>query len=204
MAEKKKIVVASKEETSRYAPGSEASSLDKVTDAQRQEDEASGQGVAEGETIESLRAELEAYKDKLLRAQAECANISKRLHQQHAESLKLAGMDLARDLLPVVDSFERTLSGFDEFNADDPVVQGVRMIADQLLKVLKDHGVEPIQAVGMPFDPTLHEAVMQDKESDLAPGLVSAELQRGYKMNERVLRATKVTVAAEPEESAGQ
>ncbi|HUN80383.1 MAG TPA: nucleotide exchange factor GrpE, partial [Phycisphaerae bacterium] len=110
--------------------------------------------------IAELQRERDEYKDKMLRAQAECANISKRLNQQHAESLKLAGMGLARDLLPIVDNFERTLASLQDAHADDPVIAGVKLIADQLTKVLKDHGVEPIECVGKPFDPNLHEALM--------------------------------------------
>ena len=148
--------------------------------------------------IAELQRERDEYKDKMLRAQAECANISKRLNQQHAESLKLAGMGLARDLLPIVDNFERTLASLQDAHADDPVIAGVKLIADQLTKVLKDHGVEPIECVGKPFDPNLHEALMHDRQSNQPQGTVTQEFERGYRMRDRVLRHSKVAVAAEP------
>ena len=150
--------------------------------------------------IETLRAECEALKDKWLRAQAECANVSKRLRQQHAEALKHAGMDLARSMLPVLDSLERTLASIEESARDDPVAHGVKLIADEFLEALRSHGVEPIDAMGQPFDPTLHEAIRQDHESDLRPGMVSQEYQRGYRMGDRILRPAQVAVAAEPRE----
>ncbi len=156
------------------------------------------------ETLDALRTERDQLKDKLLRAQAECANISKRLHQQHGEALKLAGMGLARELLPIVDNFERSLEGMTAEHEKDSVIAGIKLIADQLVKVLRDHGVEPIEAVGKPFDPTYHEALMSDPASDLPPGTVTSELQRGYTMHGRVLRPARVTVAAEPAEQSQQ
>ena len=213
MARKKsKIIVASEDDVTRYAPGTEADesnpsaqsdgpSSEAGSDAREPGSTEPGSAEAAEETVESLRAQLQECQDKLLRSQAECANISKRLHQHHAESLRLAGMDLARGLLPVVDSFELTLSSLDKSKADDAVVQGIKLIAGQLTKVLEDHGVQPIEAVGKQFDPTLHEAMMPDQESDLPAGSVTRELQRGYKMKGRVLRAARVAVAAEPEES---
>ncbi len=149
------------------------------------------------ETVDALRRELAECKDKLLRSQAECANISKRLHQQHAESMKLASMGLARDVLNVVDSFERSIEGLKTAGADESVLEGVRLIAAQLEKVLRDHGIAPIEATNRTFDPTHHEALMSDYESNLPPGTVTAELVRGYTMHGRVLRPSRVTVAAE-------
>lgn len=150
------------------------------------------------ETTDALRTERDQLRDKLLRAQAECANISKRLHQQHGEALKHAGMGLARELLPIVDNFERSLAGMTAEHEKDSVIAGIKLIADQLVKVLRDHGVEPIEAVGKPFDPTYHEAMMTDSNSPLPPGTVTSELQRGYTLHGRVLRPARVTVAAEP------
>ncbi len=227
MAKKdRKIIVAGEEDVARYAPDPQDSAAQQnpvapsgrdqeVTEAgpetypaaRQPGDGATAQPADQvaaadgGQTTESLRAQLDEYKDKLLRAQAECANVSKRLRQHHQESLKLAAMDLARNLLPVVDNFERTLSNLGDTAADDPLVQGVKLIAEQFTRVLKDHGIEPIEAVGLAFDPTLHEAMMQDRDSDQPAGTVTQEMQRGYKMNDRVLRPARVAVAAGPEEA---
>src|SRR6266404_1320522 len=82
--------------------------------------------------------------------------------------------------------------------AEDPVIAGVKLVADQLTKVLKDHGVEPIEAIGKQFDPSIHEALLHDRQSEELPGTVTQEFERGYRMHDRVLRHSKVAVAAEP------
>jgi len=146
---------------------------------------------------ESLKAERDALTDKLLRAQAECANITKRLNNQHTTSLKRAGMNLARSLLPVLDSLEKTLGAIGESEQEDPVAQGVRLITEEFHKVFRDHEIVQIEALHKPFDPMLHEAMMRDHESDQPPGTVTQEYQRGYTMHDNILRPAKVVVAAE-------
>ncbi|HVP11432.1 MAG TPA: nucleotide exchange factor GrpE [Phycisphaerae bacterium] len=209
---KSKIVVPSEEEVARYAssgssgestgaggPAEQPPSNDKPA-AEAPQPQTAGRE----ETVDLLRAELALCKDKLLRAHAECDNIAKRLNQQHAESLKLAGMDLARALLPVLDNMQRTLDNLKDAHADDPVIQGVKLIAEQFAKVLQDHGVVPIQSVGEPFDPACHEALMEDRQSDLPAGTVTMEMQRGYKMHDRVLRPARVAVAGQKEDGTNQ
>jgi len=188
---KKTIAIAGEEDVARYGR-----SLDGASENGPEAEHAS-----DVDPLAKLRAERDAYKDKYLRAQAECANISRRLHQQHAESLKLGGMDLARELLCVLDNLERTLDNVDASRQDDPIVAGVRLIADSLSKTLHEHGVEPIVALNQPFDPALHQAMMQDFRSDAPPGTVTIELERGYTMHDRVLRPAKVAVRAEPPKS---
>jgi molecular chaperone GrpE len=146
--------------------------------------------------VAALCREVESYKDKYLRAEAETVNVSRRLQQQHAQAIKHAAMDLARELLPIVDSLERTLEHVSRLPADDPVGAGVKLIADELAKVLKAHGIEPIEAVGRPFDPEVHEALMQDATSTLPAGTVCAELQKGYRLHERVLRPSRVAISS--------
>ena len=206
MGQEKKIVVADAEEVARYAAG-ESSATTGETAAQAGATAPPAQGAGSAESVEPRQAQFAECRDKLLRAQAECANIAKRLNQQHAESLRLAGMGLARDLLAVMDGFERMFSSLDATEANDAVVQGVKLLAELLHKVLRDHGVRVIEAVGQPFDPTLHEAMMEDRQSELPAGTVTAELQRGYAMHDRVLRPVTVavaTAAGEPEEGAAE
>lgn len=186
-----KIVTASEDEVSKYSKPA----ADVAPDAQREEP------PADEDELTTLRRERDEYKDKYLRAQAECANTSRRLNQQHAKSLKLAGMGLARALLPLADNFHRTLDNLSARESDDPILAGVRLIAEELDKTLRDHGVVPIEAAGQPFDPFLHEAMMQDFDTEAPAGTVTQELVRGYMMNEHVLRPAKVAVAADRSES---
>ncbi len=204
MKKKDKIAIPTEDEVAQFARGADGQpSTDSAAEDGQTPSGAPAADAPKPDTVETLRREVEEYKDKVLRAQAECANISKRLQQQHAESLKYAGMDLARSLLPVVDSFQRTMQSLDESSDADPIVQGVRLIAEQLDKVLREHGVEVIAAVGEPFDPMFHEALMQDRQSDMPPGTVTMEMERGYKKHDRVLRPAKVAVAASSEEGLG-
>lgn len=153
--------------------------------------------------LDSIRAERDDLRDKLLRAQAECANISKRMSQQHQQSLQLAGVHLMRSMLPVLDNLDRTIDAVANHDADDPLAVGVKLVRQEFIKAMQDSGVAPIEAVGKPFDPMMHEAMMQDFQSNAAPGTVTQEMQRGYRMHDRVLRPAKVAVAAEkPGESA--
>jgi molecular chaperone GrpE len=151
--------------------------------------------AATDDPVEQLRKERDEYKDKCLRAQAETINTSRRLQQQHSTSLKLANMELARELLPVVDNLDRTIKSLDHLPPDDPTTVGVRLIAEEFNRVLKNHGIVPIEAVGKPFDPAMHEALMHDRDTDLPPNTVTRELERGYMMHDRVLRPARVAVA---------
>jgi molecular chaperone GrpE len=198
MSEKKKIVLPSDEEVARYAAGEQPAPSEQTAPVGTPPTAPS----ANMETTDSLKAQLAECQDKLLRAQAECANIAKRLSQQQGEVVRWAPMPLARDLLHIVDGLERTLHNLEGAKPEDPVVRGVKLIADQLLKVLKDHGVRPIEAVGQHFNPALHEAIMGDRTSKLPPGTVVSELQRGYTLHDRVLRPSRVVVASTDEEAA--
>lgn len=159
--------------------------------------------AGEGGAVEALQKELAECKDKLLRAQAECANISKRLHQQHIEDRKFAVMGLARSILSVVDNLDRTMESLADRSVDDPVVTGVRLIGEELAKVLREHGVVPMDVLGRHFDPTRHEALMQDHQSSQPAGTITQELQRGYALHDRVIRPARVAIAAGEARPAG-
>ncbi len=208
---KHKIAVASEEETAEHASDAAAGSAPAEEQGQPPAAEGEKPDAAEPPTpaqrVEQLEAERAELKDKLLRAQAECANISRRLSQQHAASLKIAGMTLARALLPVMDSFDRTLGILDEARqgdggVDNPVAEGVRLIAEEFRKVLGEQGIVPIAAAGEAFDPMRHEALMQDTAADAPAGTVTSVFQPGYMMHDRVLRPAKVAVAAAAEDHA--
>ncbi|MBI5765441.1 MAG: nucleotide exchange factor GrpE [Planctomycetes bacterium] len=150
--------------------------------------------------LAALTRERDELKDRLLRAQAEQANIVKRLNQQHGDAIKYAQMGLARSILTVHDNLERTLASLKNAKPDDPVVAGVRLIVEQLEKLLRDHGVSSIESIGQPFDPMLHEAMLHDRQSDKPAGTVTQEFERGYRLHDRVLRHAKVAVAADEAE----
>lgn len=141
--------------------------------------------------------ERDDLKDQLLRSRAEFANYQKRVKQQ-AEVEKLYAIgDLARDLLEVIDNLERAAEALRASNAEG-VSSGLEMVHKQLLSTLAKYGVEPIEALEQPFDPNFHDAMLQQPSADHPEGTVVAELGRGYKIHDRVLRPSKVAVSVKP------
>lgn len=149
--------------------------------------------------LEALRAEVEQLRDRNLRLIAEARNLQQRALRDKEEALRYAEADFARELLVVIDDLERTLAsaGDDPNAAPAALVEGVRIVYDHFLKVLRSRGIEPIEAVGRPFDPHLHEALAQ-RPADPEAGTVVQEAARGYRMRERVLRPARVIVSSGP------
>lgn len=143
---------------------------------------------------ESRVAELE---DKLLRARAELKNVQRRAAVERSEALRFGNAELMRSLLGVVDDLERSLAASRETTDVASLVAGVQLIYDNMMKAMRDHGLEEIVAKDQPFDPNVHEAMLQQPSEDRPPGTVVDEIARGYKLHDRVLRPTKVVVARE-------
>lgn len=151
--------------------------------------------------IERLESELDELRDIHLRKLAEFDNFRKRTEREREEFRRMASEDLIRELLPVLDNFERALQhGTDaDFGA---FRDGVVMIARQLRDTLERQGVQAIDPLGKPFSPEVHEAVHQVEDPDLEPGTVAMVLAKGYLLNGRLLRPAMVgVVAARPQGS---
>jgi molecular chaperone GrpE len=142
--------------------------------------------------------ELAELKDKYLRTLADHENSRKRIRQQAEESGRLQKETLLRELLPVVDNLERALDAARGAGTGDAIVQGVEMVLRSLLDYLKGHGVTPVDAVGLPFDPARHEAADHVESPSHPPNTVIKEFHRGYQVGDRVLRPARVTVAKGP------
>ncbi len=147
--------------------------------------------------IDELKAQVEEFKDRYLRALAEMENMKKRQQRQHAEVIKYGKETVLKDFLLVYDSIEKSiLSALELYPDDEHFITGLQMIERLLLETLKKHGVEPIQTKDMAFDPNFHDAMMQVSRPDLGAGMVADEIEKGFMLNDRVLRPAKVTVAA--------
>jgi len=157
---------------------------------------------APAEDPQRLAQELKETRDRLLRAQAEVQNVTRRLSEESDAAIRHANASFARSLLTVWDNLERTLAHCRDHHEQDPVIQGVRLTHEIFRKMLADHGIEPIDAVGKPFDPTQHEALMREPSRDMPEGYVLREFERGFRMKDRVLRAAKVVIAAAPDSDA--
>ena len=144
---------------------------------------------------DKLQAEKTDLYDRLLRKQAEFDNFRRRTERDRSDFLQFAGMDLARELLPVLDDFERALK---VECADQNYSKGIELIYQRLSDILKKMGVEPIQAAGKTFDPNLHEAVVRVPTDEAEDQTVLEEFQRGYNFKGKLLRPAMVKVAVRP------
>ena len=167
---------------------------------------AAAPGVAASEelsaTIEKLRAEKDALTDRLLRKQAELENLRKRTQREKEEFLQHATTDLIRALLPTLDGFHRAL-GHRDPNVPDQFYQGLELIQKELLDVLMRAGLTPLETIGSDFDPHLHQAVETVEAGEHRDQEIVEELQRGYKLKQRLLRPAIVKVAVAPSRAGG-
>lgn len=143
------------------------------------------------------------YWDRILRLQADFDNTRKRLEKEKQDFVKFANEGIIIELLNILDDLERTVEFAQSQNQNLPVfLKGVEMILAHLYEMLKEHGVKPIEAQGKIFDPNLHEALMQAEDKDLPEHTVVEELQKGYFLNDRVIRTAKVKVSKKGSEPA--
>ncbi|HMM42179.1 MAG TPA: nucleotide exchange factor GrpE [Thermomicrobiales bacterium] len=147
--------------------------------------------------LDQLRAESAELLDTLQRSRAEFANYRRRVEQERELSRQRATEDIVRKLLPIADDFERALKSVPDEIAGDAWFEGIRLVERKLWHVLSSEGVEPMESVGQPFDPTRHDAVMVDESADRADTVVE-EFQRGYLVNDAVLRPAMVKVGSNP------
>lgn len=170
--------------------------------AEAQEGAATG-GEGEGgeDQVARLEAEVQALKDQLLRAMAETENTRRRLEQQAEERGRYAVSQFARDILGVADNLRRALQAVPETQGEggDEVtrnlVVGVEMTERELMNTLERHGIRRIESLGQPFDPNLHQAMMEVEDASQPAGTVVQEMQTGYVIHDRLLRPAMVAVS---------
>ena len=157
-----------------------------------------GQAAAEGpgpaDELAEARRQRDEYRNQLQRTRAEFANFQKRSRAQADAERQYAVGPLAHDLVAVLDNFERAAEAARQAGATS-IVAGLDLVHKQLLAALAKHGVEPIAALGQPFDPNQHEALLRQPSAEHPGGTVVAELGKGYKLRDRVLRPAKVAVS---------
>jgi molecular chaperone GrpE len=160
-----------------------------------QNDDAPVSSVDTASADETLRRERDDYYDRLLRVTAEFDNYRKRTDRERRERAEAAGLEVIRDLLPVLDDLERALATPLEAKGQTNVREGIELIHRQLLDVIRRRGVEPFDVVGQMFDPEWHEAVAHEPANGRPDGEITAEVRRGYRIGQRLLRAPMVRVA---------
>jgi molecular chaperone GrpE len=155
------------------------------------------------EALEALRRDLESAKQDVLYAQAETQNVRRRLEREKDEARAYAATGFARDILSVADNLARAVQAIpDALREDDTMkglVIGLEATQRELEKVFAGHGITRIAAMGLPLDPNQHQAMLEVPTADAEPGTVVQELQAGWMIKDRLLRAAMVAVAKKPE-----
>lgn len=144
------------------------------------------------ETLKKKEEELEELQNRYLRLQADFANYKNRMEQEKSNIVKYASEKLIQEILPILDNFERALES--ESNKDG-FYDGVELIYTQIINALKNHGLTEVEALGEEFDPNVHNAVMTEESDEYDPDTVMDVLQKGYKLNEKLIRPSMVKVA---------
>lgn len=146
--------------------------------------------------LADLKDKYKDLEDKYLRSEAEIQNMQNRYTKERAQLIKYESQSLAKDILPAMDNLERALSVEADDDVSKQLKKGVQMTLDALVKAMKDHGVVEIEADGVKFDPTLHQAVQTvAAENDDQKDHVVQVLQKGYQYKDRTLRPAMVVVA---------
>jgi molecular chaperone GrpE len=154
-----------------------------------------GQLAAVTAERDQLKAEKDELYDRVLRARAEFENARRRAERDRVEYLQFAAMELVKDILPILDDFERALK---VQTTDAEYAKGVELIYQRMFDTLKKLGLEPIEAKGKPFDPNLHQAVDRVHTEEAEDMTVLDEFQRGYNFRGKLLRPSMVKVAVRP------
>ena len=195
-------------ETDQTAEETTAPSSDSQSSSHQSTDTNSAGDETPSDTSEAASADLESQlqaavreaqenHDRYLRTAAELDNFRKRKEREVNDLRKYANQALLRELLAVVDNLERALAAAREGGEQGGLAEGVEMTLKELLKIFDQFGVKPIASLQQPFDPNLHEAVMQEPRDGVPPNTVIQELQRGYLLRDRLLRPAMVVVSKE-------
>lgn len=145
--------------------------------------------------VQRLQTLADDYQQRSLRTQADFDNFRKRTQKEKEDFAKYASSKLITELLPIIDNFERAISAAGDIADNDSFAKGVGMIFRQLEGVLKAEGLESMEAVGQPFNPEFHQAIMQVESDEHEEGIVVEEVQKGYMLKDRVLRPAMVKVS---------
>ncbi|WP_373426165.1 nucleotide exchange factor GrpE [Paenibacillus radicibacter] len=181
------------DETSTYTQEGDASSLEQQTEtAQTVENE---ETVESNSEIEQLRALADENYQKYLRTQADFDNFRRRARLEKEDFAKYASSKVIEGLIPVLDNMERAIAASKESQDLDGLVKGIDMVFRQFDSVLLQEGLTAIESVGQPFNPDFHQAIMQVESDEYEEGYVVEEVQKGYKLKDKVIRPAMVKVS---------
>ena len=144
------------------------------------------------------QAKIDELQNRLLRAQAEMENFRRRTYREQEEARKFESLRLVKDILPGLDGLNRAIASAEQTGDLQNLLDGIRMVANQFRDILKAHSAEPIDALGKPFDPNLHEALTQVPSAEHEPMTVLQVVEMGYCLHDRVVRPARVIVSCAP------
>jgi molecular chaperone GrpE len=159
------------------------------------DDDAEQEALNPDQVTAQLEADLAEAKDAALRAQADAANVQRRAEQEVEKARKFALERFVSELLPVVDNMERALEAAGTDEAMKPIIEGVELTQKSLIDVLQKHGVETVDPMGEPFDPQIAQAMSMVENPEVEPNTVIAVMQKGYRLNGRLVRPAMVMVS---------
>ena len=171
---------------------------DEETGRIEESEESGSDELNPAEEIERLLAEVESLKDQALRAEAEIQNVRRRAERDVQNAHKFGLERLVQQILPVVDSLEKALEA--KTSEDDPVIEGVKLTFKLLQDLLTKESIQVVNPLGEPFDPNLHEAMSIVENPDMESNSVFAVVQKGYTLNERLVRPAMVMVTKMPDD----
>ena len=149
--------------------------------------------------LEEKEESIKELNNKYLYLQADFENFKKIKAKEKQDLLKFGNEVLIKELIPVIDNLERAIDHAGNSEDSKGIVEGVKITLNEFLKVLERTGVERIDAMGKKFDPNFHEALFQEEKNDVEPDTVTSEIQKGYTLNGRLLRPSRVSVSKKPE-----
>ena len=192
--EAKKEAEASKDEAEE-AKTEEVSEEQEAETEDQTEEKASKKIFGKKDKKDKKDEKIEELTDRLTRQMAEFDNFRKRTEKEKSQMYEVGAKDIIEKILPVVDNFERGLDAVKEEEKEDPFVQGMEKVYKHLVTTLEGIEVKPIEAVGQPFDPNFHNAVMHVEDENFGENIVAEEFQKGYTYRDSVVRHSMVKVA---------
>ncbi|MDG1898115.1 MAG: nucleotide exchange factor GrpE [Fuerstiella sp.] len=155
-----------------------------------------------GDDVQKLQSENEELRDRVLRIQAELENFRRRTQKEAIDGMKYQSLPLIRDILPGIDNLKRAIDAVEQSGDTQNLVDGIKMVSQQLYDALKSHSAEQINPEGQTFDPNLHEALSQVPSAEHAPMTICQVIEVGYRIHDRIIRPAKVIVTCAPPEAA--
>ena len=150
-------------------------------------------------TVENLQAQLADAEKRVLLAHADLENFRRRNRREMQDQVRYASLALMTEILESVDNLQRAIESYETEPNGDGLVEGVKLVSQQIAACLENHGCKKIDAVGQPFDPNLHQAIQMQPSSEYAANLVAADLRPGFQLHDRVIRPSQVFVSTGPD-----